>query len=235
MIRLFVFFFVLLLPLTAFTQTTFVSNALGMQIREIDGREALEYEYTLKVIEGEAKTTKLLFKNDREQKRWEIRYENDSLVRETIYLAGRLDEDHFYSDGKIESELYYDADKLIERREYSYINGALQEVAAFDGDNTEIYRDVYERSLDGRLRSIRRISQQTENLSSFTYSAGRLVGEWHATDDEGMLFRYHDGEKLSQETWEGLKLMLSEETNGKRVSLMSYDILIDLLNDKSLP
>ncbi|MAG13300.1 MAG: hypothetical protein CMN78_01760 [Spirochaetales bacterium] len=201
----------LLIPLSAFPQATYVSNALGMKIREIEPGQAEEHEYVLRIIEGDLKTTKLLLKENREEKRWETRYIEGSIATETVYTAGLLAEERTYQEGKIVAELYYENEVLIERREYTYEDGVLRTVAAFDQNNMEIYQDIYERSATGRLRSIRREAQGEEDLSTFTYATGRLVGEWHATDDEGILFRYHGGEKVSVETWEGLKLVLSEE------------------------
>ena len=196
---------------SVFAQKTYVSNALGMEVRAISASEADDHEYVLRIIEGAGKTTKLLLENGRERKRWEMLYQNGDISQETVHEDGRLVEKRLYTEGRIASELYYRAEIIDERREYSYLDGILREVSAFDADGKEIYRDIYERSKGGRLRSIRRVSQGEDNLSSFTYSDGRLVGEWHAKDDEGILFRYHDNEGLSKETWEGLKLVLSEE------------------------
>jgi len=187
------------------------SNALGLPIREIREFRTDEFEYVLMVEEHDDKTVKTLLMDEQEYKRWELQYSEGMLVSEIVYFEGVLSESRVYDLGALVEETLYEDETVAEKRIYDYSAGYLKEVRAVDGDDNPLYVDVYERSRAGRLRRINRISDDEKDESSFIYSDGELVEEWHGNDEEGVLFRYHDGEKLAEETWEGLKLMLAEE------------------------
>jgi YD repeat-containing protein len=153
----------------------------------------------------------VLLRNETEYKRWELFYEDGILAQEYLYVEGLLSEKREYLSGKLTEEIYYEDEIVAERRTYVYSGDELQEVRGVDGDDVHLYRDVYERTASGRLRRIHRVTDEAAQQSAFTYARDELVQEWHENDEEGILFRYHDGEQLAEEVWEGLKLMLAEE------------------------
>ncbi len=189
----------------------FESNALGLPIREIKVFRIDEFQYVLRIDEEGDLTLKTLLMDTQEYKRWELRFVEGLLVSESIYLEGVLSESRNFELGVLINEVLYDDGTIGEKRIYDYSSGFLKEVRAVDGDGNLLYTDVYERSRIGRLRRIHRVSPEEIEESAFIYSKGELVEEWHGKDDEGILFRYHDGKKLAEETWEGLKLLLAEE------------------------
>jgi hypothetical protein len=192
-------------------ETFYISNALGMPIREIQEFRVDEFPFVLLVIEGQNTIVKVLLKNQNEYKKWELEYSDSYLVAESLYMDGQLREVRRYEVGQLMEELYYEGESLEEKRTYIYEGDELREVVAVDQEGITLYRDVYERSAAGRLRRVQRAGEEKAVSSEFTYSRGELVQEWHGKDEEGLLFRYHDGEKLAEESWEGLKLLLAEE------------------------
>jgi YD repeat-containing protein len=206
----------------------FQSNALGLPIREIKGFRIDEFLYVLTIDEEDNLTIKTLMMDGKEYKRWELEFVEDLLVTETVYLEGAISETRQYNVGSLTEEVLYDGGAITEKRVYDYSSGFLKEVRAVDGEGTALYTDVYERSAAGRLRRIHRSSGEDIEESGFIYSKGELVQEWHGKDDEGILFRYHNGEKLAEETWEGLKLLLAEEVrmfDGKKEIVIEDAIL----------
>lgn len=202
----------------------FESNALGLPIREIREFRIDEFEYVVKLEERENGIMKTLLKDEQEYKRWEQTYAGGVLVSEDIYVDGTLSESRAYDNGKLLEEVTYEDGVVSERRIYDYSSGFLNEVRAMDGKGNLLYTDIYERSAAGRLRRINRVASEERDQSSFVYSSGELVQEWHGSEGEGVLFRYHDGEKLAEETWEGLKLLLAEEVrmlDGKKEVVVS--------------
>ena len=187
------------------------SNSLGLPIREIKAFRIDEFPYVLRIDEEGDLIIKTLLLNTVEYKRWELKFVEGLLVSESIYLEGILSESRNFDLGVLTEEALYDDETISEKRIYDYSAGFLKEVRAVDGEGNQLYTDVYERSRAGRLRWIHRVSSEEIDESAFIYSKGELVEEWHGKDDEGILFRYHDGEKLAEETWEGLKLLLAEE------------------------
>ncbi len=196
-------------PLRA--ESFYVSNALGMPIREIKDFRTDEFPYVLRVVEEENFTVKVLLKNRDEYKKWELHFSEGNLVTESFYLEGELRESRRYEGGRLIEEIFYEAERIDEKLTYRYESGELQEVLAVDHEGAMLYQDIFERSAAGRLRRIHRGSGEEVESSEFTYSQGKLVQEWHGKDEEGLLFRYHNGEKLAEESWEGLKLLLAEE------------------------
>ena len=192
-------------------QRYYESNALGMPIRQIREYRIDEFVFVLKVEEQDDLIIRTLLKYEIEYKRWELQYNEGLLKSELLYTEGVLVESRLYDLGVLAEEARYEGDEITEKRIYDYTGGFLKEVRAHDGEDNLLYTDSYERSAAGRLRRIKRISGEKKEESSFVYSSGGLVEEWHGTDGEGVLFRYHDGERLAEETWEGLKLLLAEE------------------------
>ncbi len=189
----------------------FESNALGLPVHEIKAFRIDEFVYVLKIDEQDDLIIKTLLMDMKEYKRWELRYVAGLLVSELTFFKGALSESRKYERGALIEEVLYDSEIVTEKRIYDYSSGSLNEVRAVDGEGNALYTDVYERSRTGRLTRINRVSSEKTEESAFIYSSGKLVEEWHGRDDEGILFRYHNGEKLAEETWEGLKLLLSEE------------------------
>lgn len=202
---------ILLVTQGLWAERYYESNALGLPLREIRPFRIDEFPFVLRVVEDVDLVIKTLLKETEEYKRWELRYADDLLVSESIYLNGVLSESRAFDLGVLTEEVLYDGEIISEKRIYDYSSGFLSEVRAVDGDENLLYTDVYERSRAGRLRRIYRVASEEVDESAFIYSKGELVEEWHGKDDEGILFRYHDGAKLAEETWEGLKLLLSEE------------------------
>lgn len=195
----------------ALAERYYESNALGLPIREIREFRADEFTYVLITEESDGTSVRTLLKDEEEYKRWELEYLEGLLVSEVIYVEGVLSESRSYDNGALVEEVLYENGEVAEKRLYDYSAGYLQKVRAVDGEDNLIYVDSYERSAVGRLRRVNRLSGEDKDESAFIYSGGDLVEEWHGSDDEGVLFRYHDGKKLAEETWEGLKLLLAEE------------------------
>lgn len=209
-------------------QRYYESNALGMPIREIPAYRTDEFVYVLEVEEQGSLVIQTLLKDEAEHKRWELQYGEGKLESELVYADGVLEASRQYDAGALVEEVLYEAGEIAEKRIYDYSDGFLKEVRAFDGAGDLIYTDSYERSAAGRLRRVKRISGEGRKESAFIYSAGELVEEWHGGDDEGVLFRYHGGEKLAEETWEGLKLLLAEEIkilDGKKEIVVEDSVL----------
>jgi hypothetical protein len=206
----------------------YVSNALGMIIKEIRELRADEFQYVLTVAEDEETSTRVLFKDQVEYKRWEMTLENGVMVSENLFVEGTISESRKFEQGKVLEEMYFIDGEIAERRIYEYADGILQQVSAYDGEKILLYQDKYERSAAGRLRRVLRESDETAQFSSFVYAQGTLIEEWHGEDKEGLLFRYHAGEKLAEETWEGLKILLAEEVisrDGKKEIIKEDKVL----------
>ncbi len=209
----------LCISVLAWAERYYESNALGLPIREIREFRIDEFEYVLVAEERDGTLVRTLLKDENEFKRWELESREGLLVSEVVYVEGALSESRSYDNGALTEEVFYDNGEIAERRIYDYSAGFLKEVRAVDGGDNLIYVDSYERSAVGRLRRVNRTTGEEKDESAFIYSGGDLVEEWHGRDDEGVLFRYHDGKKLAEETWEGLKLLLAEEIkeiNGKK-------------------
>ena len=198
-----------------FAEKIYLSNALGMPIQEIHDYGKDEFRYVLKVSDEEGIVVRTLLRDQIEYKRWELTYEDGYLQREMLYVEGRLSEAREYGGGNLLRERFFNGESVSETRTYLYSEGELREVRAVDQNGKLLYSDVYDRSPAGRLRRISRDSSEDKESSSFTYSQGGLVEEWHGKDGDGILLRYRDGERLAEEIWEGLKVRLAEEV--KRV------------------
>ena len=211
MIKLYSFFLAVLVLPTVFAERVYVSNALGMPIREIRELRVDEFQFVLKVEETEELIIRTLLKDQEEFKRWELQYNLGMLVSESLFVDGIISEARLYQQGRVLEERYYEDGNTAEWRVYEYSDGMLRQVSGYDSDGKLSYRDIYERSTEGRLRRVTREGIDESRESAFTYAGGRLIEEWHGEGGEGLLFRYHEGERLAEETWEGLKLLLAEE------------------------
>jgi hypothetical protein len=188
-------------------QTSFYqSDWVGITLAPIDQYRRNEFEYVLGVTRENAKETRILYRQKKEWKRWEMifndrgekteesEYEDRTLTaRSTFDNKGRLKTEHRFTKGL-----------LAEKRLYSYSARGLDFVDTLDGKDIRLYTDEYELAPSGRLRGMRRVfPDKTVAIIHYTYGDGLLVGEWEYHEGRILDTKYNEyGQALYQEEWE---------------------------------
>jgi antitoxin component YwqK of YwqJK toxin-antitoxin module len=204
------------------------SNALGMEFDPItSGSEAGRDRgvgFVLEVTPKDAGETRVLRENGAEVKRWEIASGEDGLTRIAAFDDGEpVSVEYYDGRGRLTAEERYFHGEYTERAEYAYRDGAVVSSSVTDADGVPLYRDLYSRTSDGRLRQIiREYPDGTRRRSSYGFSGEVLLEEYYDHAGTELVIRYdREGNILSREEWEGEKLLSRENftyTAGKVAS-----------------
>lgn len=179
----------------------FVSNELGMMLRELDPRLEQTSEYLLAVMwRAEAEISRL-YHNGEEIKRWET-----SKSEERMYVGGMLEEKRMFdSTGRlVEEQSYRPADQsLLQRLVYRYSGGSLRATETYDGQGNLLHTNHYRISPEGRLLEVWREGAESESQRlSFRGWEGRIVEEFYSRGTEELLYRNEaDGRAVGKEFW----------------------------------
>ena len=179
----------------------FVSNGLGMMLRELDPGLKQTSDYLLEVMRrGEAEISRLYHKGE-EIKRWET-LESE----ERIFIRGMLEEKRMFdSAGRLVEEQSYrlPGGSLLQRVVYRYSSGALRATETYDGQGNLLYTNHYRISPEGRLLEVWRDEAESESQwLSFRGWEGRIVEEFYSRGTEELLYRYEaDGRAVGKEFW----------------------------------
>lgn len=209
------------------------SDWVGLELEKIERYRIDEFEYVLEVRALQGKTVKLLYRNGKEWKRWEIlfnlrrektdefEYEKNVLVHHLAFdKKMRILVEDFYLDGVID-----------QKRIYSYGPRGIDFAETQDREGNLLYTDEYIIAPSGRLRGIRRIFPDGGViLIHYTYGEGMLVGEWEYRDGRIKDTKYDEyGRIIRREDWnkdelEFVKEYRYDDNNGKILSETEKDL-----------
>ena len=188
------------------------SNPLGMSLETISPDRLGEFPYILSVTKEKDWEVRVLRSKEGEVGRWELEFDRQGRkTGERYYRQGQLEMEIEFIDGEVSVERRFEDGELGETRAYSYEGKDLLGVSVIDNEGSLLYREIYRRAAQGRLRRLARVYEDRRTESAFAYSEGRLYEEWHGDDDGGKLFRYGSMGKIAEEVWEGTELVSVED------------------------
>ena len=179
----------------------YLSNELGMSLEEIGWYRREEAVFVLAVRPQEGGEVRILLKEGREIKRWEL-----SGDEERTYEEGELVERVLLDAQGRRRELWeFEGGSLVRRTELSYSRPGEISSRCYDGEGNLLYADTALLSRDKGLREVRRESAQGERSRlSLSMPGDRLVEERSGGDGRGLVRRYDAGGRLtSRERWAG--------------------------------
>ncbi len=182
----------------------FRSNSLGMPLEEISEYRRDEFDFVLERAEGSGKTEAVLFRQGREEARWERFYGAGGMLEEEKEARGEEVTHRIYRSGLLVEETVSLAGIPGEKTLFTYRNGQIGEIRRIGGDGTAPETVItYRLGPDGRLLGVyQRADGEEERRTEFTYSPNGGYGEWHQGNERAEYYRFNQGRPILQEQWQ---------------------------------
>jgi len=209
----------------------FESNILGMELKEIS-EPSLEGWVLQK--NGENETSRVLFLDGEEQKRWE-KTQSNGIRTERFYREGLLFSESVYnSNNRLEEEMFWNSGSLERKRVYQYIQENLLERSSYNGKGELLFTDRIRLREDGSLLSLfrRNGSDFHQNWSPPATSGG----DWALRNGTGRLTLYNSRgfpEEI-QQLEEGQLIKKELRYYNERDQHISSEIVFPLSDEKVL-
>ena len=221
--------FFLLLAVSLWGEEYFASNRAGMLFEKITRYRTDEFDWHVRVERSGTSVIRTLC--DRKG--------NEVSIRETRYGSGGILLKETVTEGDSVTESVYDGIRLLEetfsekgivsgKNIYIYDGDFLKETVACDGDGNRLGSTLISRDGSGRITGAHFKGEGEPEDSGYVFSGGRLVMEWHGTDEgEGMSVRYgRDGRIVSRTGWAEGKKKSTEKflygENGLEATVLTY-------------
>ena len=213
--------FIILFNLAITSQTSisyYRSNSNGLKLVKINYNQLTKFKYTLKVfLIGKKENRRILYKDNKETKRWEYYYKSGYLYYEKYYKNNKIKEDYNYdfAEHMIKKEEYKD-NKKIRSITYKYNKDGLVDVERVVNHlNNSIFVIKYKYDTGFRIKQIEKKFSDGRLVywEAFFDSKGIIQKEYYTLENERYTFWYNEnGQEIKGE----IVFLDKEEDNIKK-------------------
>lgn len=214
--------FILLLNLTVFSQTSisyYRSNSNGLKLVKIGSNQLKNYTYTLKVFStGRIDNKRILYKSNKETKRWEYYYKSGYLYNEKYFKDNKIKEDYNYDfAGHMIKKAEFKDDKQIRNITYKYNSDGLVDVErVLNNLNNSVSIIKYKYDSGFRIKQIEKKLPDGRLVywEAFFDNKGIIQKEYYTLENERYIFWYNEnGQEIKGE----IIFLDREEDNIKKI------------------
>lgn len=218
------------------------SNSNGLALVKITSSKLSKYKYILRQnYLNDVLQNKILFKNNKEDKKWEYNYSNKLLSRERYYKKGKIEEEYRYDSlGHKIKQIDYNNNKQIRFITYKYNKQGLvekTELLNLINNKTTFVKYKYDETF--RINQIEKDYPDGRVVywEAIFSSKGIIIKEFYTLQNEEFSFIYNEsGQELTGEVKEinkdekdKIKLKWNNyfSTSGKKSKRIEFDYLLD--------
>ena len=201
--KIFLLFILLIVAHPVAAQEYYRSNEIGLPLEAVNPVLKGYHEYYLEIKNDQHLRVSTLYREGEEYKKWVLLGGNGEQYREEYYIKGVLVTISYLSGSLLyREENFSETGDLEAITEILYDGTTPKEILYKNGKGELIYRDLFSRNSDGRLREVRRTFSDDRIINaSFRYSGGALIEQWYGFGEGGVLYRYFDSILYREEVW----------------------------------
>ncbi len=209
--RTLVHLYIFLISTGLWAQEYYFSNPIGMILSDAGKYDIKTGQWVLERRTEGNKEIRILYHNGAEDRRiiktvdgnmyiiQELK--NNSLMRESVYIKGRISE---------ETEITSEGNKKVAR--YIWGSGNLEEIRYFK-DGTLIYRDEFITGTTGALYKVIRVMPDgSSKIAGYDYGSRGIKRQWNINGEDKTIYFYNDDSLSVMEVYKDRDLVSSRKS-----------------------